>query len=124
MFPIMQVEDEEYVLRPMNCPHHMVMYKSQLHSYKELPLRIAEIAADFRFEASGALTGIERTRAFYQNDSHIFCTPAQIGDVFKEVKPSSIKDMGKIMKEVTSKAQGRADMSNVSSLVKEKLSNL
>ena len=85
MFPKMDVDDESYVLRPMNCPHHMVMYKSQLHSYKELPLKIAEIAADFRFEASGALTGIERTRAFYQNDSHIFCMPSQIGDVFKEV---------------------------------------
>ena len=85
MFPKMDVDDESYVLRPMNCPHHMVMYRSTLHSYRELPLRIAEIAADFRFEASGALTGIERTRAFYQNDSHIFCTPTQIGDVFKEV---------------------------------------
>ncbi|MCR5113263.1 MAG: threonine--tRNA ligase [Acholeplasmatales bacterium] len=85
MFPKMDVDDESYVLRPMNCPHHMVMYRSTLHSYRELPLKIAEIAADFRFEASGALTGIERTRAFYQNDSHIFCTPAQIGDVFKEV---------------------------------------
>ncbi len=85
MFPKMDVDDESYVLRPMNCPHHMVMYKSQLHSYKELPLKIAEIAADFRYEASGALTGIERTRAFYQNDSHIFCMPSQIGDVFKEV---------------------------------------
>ena len=85
MFPKMDVDDESYVLRPMNCPHHMVMYKSQLHSYKEFPLKIAEIAADFRFEASGALTGIERTRAFYQNDSHIFCMESQIGDVFKEV---------------------------------------
>ena len=85
MFPKMDVDNESYVLRPMNCPHHMVMYRSQLHSYRELPLKIAEIAADFRFEASGALTGIERTRAFYQNDSHIFCMPSQIGDVFKEV---------------------------------------
>ncbi len=85
MFPKMDVDDESYVLRPMNCPHHMVMYRSQLHSYKELPLKIAEVAADFRFEASGALTGIERTRAFYQNDSHIFCMPTQIGSVFKEV---------------------------------------
>ena len=85
MFPKMDVDDESYVLRPMNCPHHMVMYRSQLHSYKELPLKIAEIASDFRFEASGALTGIERTRAFYQNDSHIFCMPTQIGSVFKEV---------------------------------------
>lgn len=85
MFPKMDVDNESYVLRPMNCPHHMVMYRSTLHSYRELPLKIAEIAADFRFEASGALTGIERTRAFYQNDSHIFCMPSQIGDVFKEV---------------------------------------
>ncbi len=85
MFPKMDVDEESYVLRPMNCPHHMVMYRSTLHSYRELPLKIAEIAADFRFEASGALTGIERTRAFYQNDSHIFCMPSQIGDVFKEV---------------------------------------
>jgi threonyl-tRNA synthetase len=85
MFPKMDVDNESYVLRPMNCPHHMVMYRSALHSYRELPLKIAEIAADFRFEASGALTGIERTRAFYQNDSHIFCMPSQIGDVFKEV---------------------------------------
>ena len=85
MFPKMDVDDESYVLRPMNCPHHMVMYRSQLHSYKELPIKIAEIAADFRYEASGALTGIERTRAFYQNDSHIFCMPSQIGQEFKEV---------------------------------------
>ena len=85
MFPKMDVDNESYVLRPMNCPHHMVMYRSALHSYRELPLKIAEIAADFRFEASGALTGIERTRAFYQNDSHIFCMPSQIGEVFKEV---------------------------------------
>lgn len=85
MFPKMDVDNESYVLRPMNCPHHMVMYRSQLHSYRELPLKIAEIAADFRYEASGALTGIERTRAFYQNDSHIFCMPSQIGEVFQEV---------------------------------------
>lgn len=85
MFPKMDVDDEAYVLRPMNCPHHMVMYKNSLHSYKELPLKIAEVASDFRFEASGALTGIERTRAFYQNDAHIFAMPSQIGPVFKEV---------------------------------------
>jgi len=85
MFPKMDVDNESYVLRPMNCPHHMVMFRSRLHSYRELPLKIAEIAADFRYEASGALTGIERTRAFYQNDSHIFCMPSQIGEVFKEV---------------------------------------
>ncbi len=85
MFPIMQVEDEEYVLRPMNCPHHMVIYSNELHSYRDLPLRIAEIARDCRYEASGALKGIERVRTFCQNDSHIFCTPEQIEDEFKNV---------------------------------------
>ena len=85
MFPEMKLEDESYVLRPMNCPHHMVMFNSTLHSYRDLPVRIAEIANDFRYEASGALTGIERTRAFTQNDSHIFCTPEQIGEEFKGV---------------------------------------
>ncbi len=85
MFPIMQVEDEEYVLRPMNCPHHMVIYGNELHSYRDLPLRIAEIARDCRYEASGALKGIERVRTFCQNDSHIFCTPEQIEEEFKGV---------------------------------------
>ena len=80
MFPSMKREDddEEYVLRPMNCPHHMMIYKNFMHSYKDLPLRIAEIANDFRFEGSGSLCGIERARAFTQNDSHIFCRPDQI----------------------------------------------
>ncbi len=80
MFPSMKRgdDDEEYVLRPMNCPHHMMIYKNFMHSYKDLPLRIAEIANDFRFEGSGSLCGIERTRAFTQNDSHIFCRPDQI----------------------------------------------
>lgn len=85
MFPAMELDDEAYVLRPMNCPHHMVMYKSTLHSYRDLPVRIAEIANDFRFEASGALTGIERARAFTQNDSHIFCRPDQIAQEFENV---------------------------------------
>ena len=85
MFPAMELDDEAYVLRPMNCPHHMVMFRSKLHSYRDLPVRIAEIANDFRYEASGALTGIERARAFSQNDSHIFCRPDQIGSEFKQV---------------------------------------
>ena len=83
MFPAMELDDEAYVLRPMNCPHHMMIYKNFLHSYRDLPIRIAEIANDFRYEASGACCGIERTRAFTQNDSHIFCRPDQIE---KEVK--------------------------------------
>ena len=85
MFPIMQVEDEEYVLRPMNCPHHMVIYGNDIHSYRDLPLRIAEIARDCRYETSGSLKGIERVRTFCQNDSHIFCTPEQIESEFKNV---------------------------------------
>ena len=85
MFPIMEVEDEEYVLRPMNCPHHMVMYGNDIHSYRDLPLRIAEIARDCRYETSGSLKGIERVRTFCQNDAHIFCTPEQIESEFKDV---------------------------------------
>ncbi len=85
MFPKMEVDGEEFVLRPMNCPHHMMIFKNKLHSYKDLPVRIAEIAHDFRYEASGALKGIERARHFCQNDAHIFVTPEQIKDEFKSV---------------------------------------
>ena len=85
MFPTMKLDDEEYVLRPMNCPHHMMIYKNSLHSYRDLPIRLAEIANDFRYEASGAVCGIERTRAFTQNDSHIFVRPDQIKDEFAGV---------------------------------------
>ena len=85
MFPAMELDEEAYVLRPMNCPHHMVIYGNQLHSYRDLPIRIAEIANDFRYEAAGAVKGIERARSFTQNDSHIFCTPEQIEEEFKGV---------------------------------------
>lgn len=85
MFPAMEVEGESFVLRPMNCPHHMRIYANRPHSYKELPIRIAEIAHDFRFESSGTLKGIERGRHFCQNDSHIFVTPDQIKDEVKSV---------------------------------------
>ena len=85
MFPAMELDNESYVLRPMNCPHHMVMFKNFLHSYKDMPVRIAEIANDFRYEAAGAVKGIERARSFTQNDSHIFCTPEQIESEFKNV---------------------------------------
>lgn len=78
MFPAMKLDEEAYVLRPMNCPHHMIIFKSFMHSYRDLPIRLAEIANDFRYEASGNLCGLERTRAFTQNDSHIFCRPDQI----------------------------------------------
>ena len=85
MFPAMEVEGENFVLRPMNCPHHMRIYANRPHSYKELPIRLAEIAHDFRFESSGTLKGIERGRHFCQNDSHIFVTPEQIKDEVKNV---------------------------------------
>ena len=80
MFPPMEMEGESYVLRPMNCPHHMRIFANRPRSYRNLPLRIGEIAHDFRFEASGALKGIERGRHFCQNDAHLFVTPEQIKD--------------------------------------------
>ena len=85
MFPAMEVDGESFVLRPMNCPHHMMIYQNKLHSYKDLPIRIGEIAHDFRYEASGAVKGIERGRHFCQNDAHLFVTPEQIKDEFKSV---------------------------------------
>ncbi len=85
MFPAMEVEDEMYVLRPMNCPHHMRIYANAPHSYRNLPIRIGEIAHDFRYEASGTLKGIERGRHFCQNDAHLFCTPDQIKDEVSRV---------------------------------------
>ena len=85
MFPAMEVEGESFVLRPMNCPHHMMIYANRAHSYRDLPIRIGEIAHDFRFEASGTLKGIERGRHFCQNDAHLFVTPEQIKDEFASV---------------------------------------
>ena len=85
MFPSMKVEEEEFVLRPMNCPHHMLVYGNELHSYRDLPIRIGEFATDFRYEASGAVKGLERVRCMCQNDAHLFVTPEQIGEEFKKV---------------------------------------
>ena len=85
MFPAMKIDDEEFVLRPMNCPHHMLVYKNKLHSYRDLPIRIGEFATDFRYEASGAVKGLERVRCMCQNDAHLFVTPEQIGEEFKKV---------------------------------------
>ena len=82
MFPKMEVDGEEFVLRPMNCPHHMMIYANNIHSYRDLPIRIGEIARDCRYEASGALKGIERARTFCQNDAHLFVTPEQIESEF------------------------------------------
>ena len=85
MFPMMKVDNEEFVLRPMNCPHHMLIYKNKLHSYRDLPVRIGEFATDFRYEASGAVKGLERVRCMCQNDAHLFVTPDQIAEEFKKV---------------------------------------
>ena len=85
MFPSMKVDDEEFVLRPMNCPHHMLIYGNEIHSYRDLPIRIGEFATDFRYEASGAVKGLERVRCMCQNDAHLFVTPEQIKDEFKKV---------------------------------------
>lgn len=85
MFPKMEVDGEEFVLRPMNCPHHMMIYANSIHSYRDLPIRIGEIARDCRYEASGALKGIERVRSFCQNDAHLFVTLEQIESEFKNV---------------------------------------
>ena len=85
MFPSMKVDDEEFVLRPMNCPHHMLIYGNELHSYRDLPIRIGEFATDFRYEASGAVKGLERVRCMCQNDAHLFVRFDQIGEEFKKV---------------------------------------
>lgn len=85
MFPMMKVDEEEFVLRPMNCPHHMLVFKNKMHSYRDLPIRIGEFATDFRYEASGAVKGLERVRCMCQNDAHLFVTPEQIGEEFKKV---------------------------------------
>ncbi len=85
MFPVMKVDDEEFVLRPMNCPHHMLVYKNDLHSYRDLPIRIGELAHDFRYESSGAVCGLERVRCMCQNDAHIFCSLDEVGEEFGNV---------------------------------------
>lgn len=85
MFPPMQLEHEELVLRPMNCPHHILAYETQLHSYRELPIRIAEMGTMYRFERSGVVGGLSRVRAMALNDAHIFCTPEQIKSEFANV---------------------------------------
>ena len=87
MFPVMKMDNEEMVLRPMNCPHHMLIYKNKMHSYRDLPIRIGELAHDFRYEDSGTVCGIERVREMCQNDAHLFVRPDQIKDeVGKVVK--------------------------------------
>ncbi len=85
MFPIMKLDNEEMVLRPMNCPHHMLIYKNKMHSYRDLPIRIGELAHDFRYENSGSVCGLERVRQMCQNDAHLFVRPDQIKEEFEKV---------------------------------------
>ncbi|MBW5446919.1 threonine--tRNA ligase [Cohnella sp. CFH 77786] len=85
MFPPMELDNEELVLRPMNCPHHMMVYKSDMRSYRDLPLRVAELGTMHRYEMSGALTGLHRVRAMTLNDAHIFCRKDQIKEEFTRV---------------------------------------
>ena len=98
MFPMMKMDNEELVLRPMNCPHHMLIYKSEMRSYRELPIKIGELAHDFRYENSGAVCGLERVRQMCQNDAHLFVRPDQIkeevGKVINLIFEVYIKDFG------------------------------
>ena len=98
MFPIMKMDNEELVLRPMNCPHHMLVYKCEMHSYRDLPIKIGELAHDFRYENSGAVCGLERVRQMCQNDAHLFVRPDQIkeevGKVINLIFEVYIKDFG------------------------------
>ena len=98
MFPAMKMDNEEMVLRPMNCPHHMLIYKNKMHSYRDLPIRIGELAHDFRYESSGSVCGLERVRQMCQNDAHLFVRPDQIkeevGKVLTLIKEVYQKDFG------------------------------
>ena len=85
MFPVMKMDNEELVLRPMNCPHHMMIYKNSIHSYRDLPIRIGELAHDFRYESSGSVCGLERVRCMCMNDAHLFVRPDQIKEEFAKV---------------------------------------
>ena len=97
MFPPMEMDHETMVLRPMNCPHHMMVYKNERHSYRELPIRIAELGMMHRYESSGAVSGLQRVRGMTLNDAHIFVRPDQLKDEFKltvGLKEEAYKDLG------------------------------
>jgi threonyl-tRNA synthetase len=97
MFPPMDLETERMVLRPMNCPHHILIYESKMHSYRDLPVRIAELGTMYRYERSGVLSGLSRVRCMTLNDAHIFCTPDQIKSEFTKVMQlveQAYKDLG------------------------------
>jgi threonyl-tRNA synthetase len=97
MFPPMDLETEQMVLRPMNCPHHILIYKAKMRSYRDLPVRIAELGTMYRYERSGVLSGLSRVRSMTLNDAHIFCTPDQIKAEFTAVMQlveAAYKDLG------------------------------
>ncbi|MFZ0637303.1 MAG: threonine--tRNA ligase, partial [Candidatus Acidiferrales bacterium] len=97
MFPPMDLETEQMVLRPMNCPHHILVYESKMRSYRDLPVRIAELGTMYRYERSGVLSGLSRVRCMTLNDAHIFCTPEQIKEEFSAVMQlveRAYKDLG------------------------------
>ena len=97
MFPPMDLETEQMVLRPMNCPHHILIFESKQRSYRDLPVRIAELGTMYRYERSGVLSGLSRVRCMTLNDAHIFCTPEQIKDEFTGVMKlveRAYKDLG------------------------------
>lgn len=96
-FPPMQLADgERYLLKPMNCPHHVTIYKSKPRSYRELPLRLAELGTVYRFEQSGELSGMTRVRGFTQDDAHIFCTEDQVADEFRACVEMTQYVLGKL----------------------------
>jgi len=97
MFPGMKIDEEEYYVKPMNCPFHIAIYKSKVRSYKELPLKLFELGTVYRYELSGVLHGLLRVRGFTQDDAHIICTPEQVSDVIRETLDfalSTLKDFG------------------------------
>jgi len=97
MFPPMKIDEEEYYVKPMNCPFHIAIYKSRMRSYKELPLKLFELGTVYRYELSGVLHGLLRVRGFTQDDAHIVCTPEQVNDVIRETLDfalSTLKDFG------------------------------
>ena len=97
MFPPMDLETEQMVLRPMNCPHHILVFESKQHSYRDLPVKIAELGTMYRYERSGALSGLSRVRSMTLNDAHIFCTPDQIKEEFTKVMKlveAAYRDLG------------------------------
>jgi threonyl-tRNA synthetase len=97
MFPPMDLETEQVVLRPMNCPHHILIYESKQRSYRDLPVKLAELGTMYRYERSGVLSGLSRVRCMTLNDAHIFCTPEQIKDEFSKVMQlveSAYRDLG------------------------------